>query len=178
MTRPIGPNDGFQVVRQLGAALGGNGTARSFVQQRLDSLFRWVNRASTWQSYTPTLTNLTLGNGTLIGQYNRVGNTVHFYVIVVFGSTTSVVGPVLVTVPFPMVVSTYQSSLFTGMLEDASGSPDFVCFGFRNTLTNFQVTCLGVGGTHAGYNSLAATTPFTWTTSDRITIGGTYQTSD
>lgn len=44
---------------------------------------------SPWQSYTPTLTNITLGNGTLTAKYKESHGTIFFEVCLVFGSTTT-----------------------------------------------------------------------------------------
>jgi hypothetical protein len=45
-----------------------------------------------WVTYTPTLTNATLGNGTLTGRYRKVGTTVHVRATLTTGSTTTFLG--------------------------------------------------------------------------------------
>ena len=52
-----------------------------------------------WTAYTPTFTNLTVGNGTLDCQWFRSGRFVSFKVKITFGSTTSVSGAVIVSLP-------------------------------------------------------------------------------
>lgn len=43
-----------------------------------------------WVPYTPTLTNITLGNGTVIAEYCQQGDEVGVSFLLTFGSTTSV----------------------------------------------------------------------------------------
>lgn len=45
-----------------------------------------------WVSYTPTLTNITLGNGNVIAEYNQQGDEVAVSIILNFGSTTALTG--------------------------------------------------------------------------------------
>ena len=128
-----------------------------------------------WQAYTPVLGNLTVGNGTLIGRYTQVGKTVTFYVIVVFGTTTTIDAPgVSCTVPVDMAITSRQASFFTGILENV-GSTSFFAVGFRSAANAFQITALGAGATYALFNSISSTAPFSWSDTDRITIGGTYE---
>lgn len=42
-----------------------------------------------WTVYTPTLTNITLGNGTIVAKYKKIGSTVLFEVVLTFGTTTA-----------------------------------------------------------------------------------------
>lgn len=56
--------------------------------------------AGEWTDYTPTLTNTTLGDGTLIARYQQVANRVIVMFILNWGSTTSGNMPFL-SVPVP-----------------------------------------------------------------------------
>jgi hypothetical protein len=42
-----------------------------------------------WSSWTPTVVNMTVGNGTVTAKYTQIGKIVHWRVKVVTGSTTS-----------------------------------------------------------------------------------------
>ncbi|MFD7990730.1 hypothetical protein [Streptomyces mexicanus] len=48
-----------------------------------------MSLAGPWQSYTPTLTNTTIGNGSLLARYQQGGNRVLVAFILNWGSTTS-----------------------------------------------------------------------------------------
>ena len=59
-----------------------------------------------WTSYSPTLTNLTIGNGTLTASYKLIGKTLHIRITFVYGSTTSTSGNVAVGLPSGMTAQT------------------------------------------------------------------------
>jgi hypothetical protein len=52
-----------------------------------------------WRDYTPALSGITLGNGTLEGRYMADGATVHFAVLLTAGSTTSITGTLVIGLP-------------------------------------------------------------------------------
>lgn len=57
-------------------------------EDRLDAIEGNIDGA--WTSYTPTLTNITLGNGTLTGRWKKLGSkTIVGSVLFIAGSTTS-----------------------------------------------------------------------------------------
>lgn len=45
-----------------------------------------------WQTYTPTLTNVTLGNGSVLGEYCQQGDIVDMQCLLTWGSTTTMSG--------------------------------------------------------------------------------------
>lgn len=49
----------------------------------------WANAQAAYATYTPTLTNITLGNGTLNGYYRQIGKTIDVIVSFAAGSTTT-----------------------------------------------------------------------------------------
>lgn len=52
-----------------------------------------------WADWTPTWTNVTVGNGTVTATYTQVGKTVHARCVFTLGSTSSVTGTVLIDFP-------------------------------------------------------------------------------
>jgi hypothetical protein len=57
------------------------------------------NGLKAWTAYTPTLTNITLGNGGLNFVYAQLGKTVQVRGSLTFGSTTSITGTMLIGLP-------------------------------------------------------------------------------
>lgn len=79
-----------------------------------------------WDAYTPTLTNITLGNGTVAGRYLRVGKTVDVAITLTVGSTTSASGQLQFSVP----VAAHAAAVASGAAVSRaspyySGSPYF-----------------------------------------------------
>ncbi len=68
----------------------------------------WVEvwRDTSWVDFTPTLTNVTLGNGTLSARYTQSGKTVSFVERLVAGSTTAITGTVKLGLPVTAASST------------------------------------------------------------------------
>lgn len=50
--------------------------------------------SGSWENYTPATTNVTVGNGTLLGRYMHVGSLLHCEILLLWGSTTAFTGNV------------------------------------------------------------------------------------
>lgn len=127
----------------------------------------------TWGSWTPTWTNLTVGNGTLnYAKYTQVGKTVFYRIKLTFGSTSAVSGVVGFSPPVNLN-SDYNADapLFSGLLNDATGSIwfPFVTWGAANRIDIHYLN----GSSNLA--ALSSTTPFTWATNDIIMVSGAYQ---
>jgi hypothetical protein len=116
-----------------------------------------------WISYTPTFTNLTVGNGTVTGVYNRIGDVVYVVVRLNWGSTTSITGGVAISNP----VNADADYEFLG---DAT----FWAIGTSGVLSPGKIWGIGAGssgvyvqntsGTYTVLNEVTNTVPFTWAT--------------
>ena len=130
-----------------------------------------------WTAYTPVWTaassNPVIGNGTIVGYYKLIGKTCFVRGNVAMGSTTTFgSGEWYISMPF--TASNSDGILMTANLLD-------------NTTAWYNAT---VNGARAGFNyksaiqyqntggtadSIASTTPFTWTNSDRFIWNGSYE---
>ena len=61
-----------------------------------------------WQTYTPTLGGFTLGNGTMVAKYWRIGKTYLVKVSVTSGSTSATTNPIVIS--SPVASTSYISS--------------------------------------------------------------------
>lgn len=112
-----------------------------------------------WQAFTPSWNNLTLGNGTSVGRYVRIGNTVHAYYSLTFGSTTVVTGGLYVALP----ITALNPGCGSGTLFDSS------------TPANAIVTCAGDDWLVTAGGRVNATVPWTWAVNDYIRLTVTYE---
>jgi hypothetical protein len=126
-----------------------------------------------WKSWTPTWTNLSVGNGTIVSRYTVIGKTVHYSIRLIFGSTTSISGSVSFTPPVNIDSSAviYNGSTYF----NDSGTGDILGASIVISTTNIRVYAVQADDTYAKYRSLNSTIPFTWTTNDRIDTSGTYE---
>ena len=130
----------------------------------------WVEygRYGAWESYTPTWGNLTVGNGTVVTKYVRIGSMVTYTGKITIGSTTSISGFVTVTLPI-----TAQDSFMNGSARyNDTGSRNYV------GAVSISATGLALGFTHSesgGFGSWNATNPFTIAADDLVSWNITYQ---
>jgi hypothetical protein len=133
------------------------------------------NRVSKLYSYTPVwtaaTTNPTLGNGTLVGQYRRVGKRVFGAINVTIGSTTSVgTGSQSFTLPFP--VTNNMSYVCYAIAKKASTSSTYIALGLMQNGTSSFILQLGQAA-----GGWTATQPFgaAWATGDLGVINFDYE---
>lgn len=126
-------------------------------------------------SWTPTLTNLTIGNGTITAEYAQFGTTANFYFNVTFGNTTSMGTNPIFTVP---VTPKYTNSINGASICLDSGTANFFSHSINEsvgTKENVYTYAIATSGAYSTYNLITSTAPFTWTTNDRLSVTGTYE---
>jgi hypothetical protein len=124
-------------------------------------------------AYTPTFTNLTLGNGTLTAKYNQVNKLVSVYVHVLFGSTTAITGNVSVTYPIARASAT-SFALGTAGLFD-TGVQTYIGTLNVGATTMQPAAIANTGAGWAGSVPLSATVPYTWGNTDILQISLQYE---
>jgi len=131
-----------------------------------------VAAAGAWTPYTPTLTNVTLGNGTLTGKYRQVGKTVDFSISLTFGTTTAFTGSIGFGLPVTAVDVNWTAA---GFLFDSSNSEarQGAIVNPSTTVALLYAAGMGPGATSSG--PVDATNPFTWASPDLVRISGTYE---
>jgi hypothetical protein len=124
-----------------------------------------------WTTWSPTVGNLTAGNGTTVARYRQVGKVVDFTFTFTFGSTTTISGSPNFTLP---VTPNVNYIFNTGLLD--SGTAWFGSFAVTSGGTCF-LDLFFTNGTYlttAG-GTFSSTAPFTWATNDRIVVNGSYE---
>ena len=124
-----------------------------------------------WTTWTPTYTSVTIGNGTATARYQKIGKTVNLFWDFVLGSTSAIGTNPSFTLP---INAAQQNVIFNARLLDAGVT---VYFGIGRLLTAaISLQEMRVNATYGDIiGGLTATVPFTWTTSDRITLQASYE---
>ena len=127
-----------------------------------------------WNSWTTTLSNAALGNGTIVSTYKQVGKTVFFKLLWTLGSTSSVSGFVSFTLPVTAASTAMDNAnSIIGTVSMRDNSPSALNIGaVRYTSTTSASILRNTGDTYA---AISATTPFTWATSDVLWCQGSYE---
>lgn len=128
------------------------------------------NQSLEWVSYTPTLTALTLGNGTVTARWVRIGRTIHYYFRFVLGSTSAVTGTAGFTLPTPPADPRDNADHYgTAVYGDFGTGQSHGIVIYTAGTVYFKM------GGPINVSNISATTPFTWATNDAIVVRGTYE---
>ena len=131
----------------------------------------YLQQRDAWTSFTPTLTNVTEGNGTKVAFYNRVGRIIHWYVKFTLGSTSTIGG--LIGVALPVTAAADAVAPGIARLHVAGASrPGY--YSMAST-TRVDVYAIYAANTYGETSNTSATIPATWTTADYFHLGGTYE---
>ncbi len=129
---------------------------------------RW---GGAWTTWTPTLSNITLGNGQLDARYQQVGKTVTLYFGFTMGSTSSMGSDPQFSLP---VNALYSANWMIGGKIERNGVGDFQGCGiiFDNRC---YMRVLNTAGTYGSVVNVTSTIPMTWAINDRLTWTFTYE---
>ena len=131
--------------------------------------------AGAFDSFTPTLTNVTTGNGTLIGYKKKIGRTVFFWVQFTFGSTSAITGGVRVDLP-ETANAAGAGAFDVSFYDDSAGAATGYFLGAAIMETTYvAIRAIGTAGTYGGLTGLSSTIPFTWATSDWFRVSGWFE---
>ena len=126
-----------------------------------------------WKSWSPTLTNITIGNGTVVTKYTQIGKTIHYHVRITLGSTSSITGDVNISLPVTISTEYGQwSQVGQVVLRDESAPATY----YAVQIPSGAVWKRSVSGSDVVRGgAISATNPFTWANTDNIEILGTYE---
>lgn len=121
-----------------------------------------------WTAYTPSITNGTLGNGTLLGAYVQMGKTIAFRAQVTLGTTSTVASGFRLGIPALAKSGVWQTA--QGWAFHNAGSL------FFNVWCEIETAGDLVRVFNAANNTLlSATVPFTWAANDILVLEGVYE---
>ena len=133
----------------------------------------------TYTAYTPTLSGITIGNGTIDAKYCRVNDFVHVIGRIVLGSTSSVTGTSYLTLPVncDAIQSPDTGSLGDMYFVDASAGSVYPSNGITSgsLAGRAYISALFASGTYLSRGNISATVPFTWATGDSISFNFYYK---
>ena len=128
-----------------------------------------------WSTWSPTLTNLTIGGGGAVtARYRMLGKTLDYRFKFVYGVGSAVGTDPKFTLPAAPhgTYTTLGDVLGRGVLLDSgTANRDSVCrLDSGSTVIILQITA--ATGNHAG---ITATSPWTWATGDSLMVAGTIE---
>ncbi len=131
-----------------------------------------------WQSYTPTWTNVSVGNGTQASKYMQIGKTVFVRVSLIFGTTTTTSSDITFTLPVTSVSYPGTSSVpVLGDIRCYDSSAVLVYIGHvtwastTTAISRFELA----SGTYVTQQVNTGTAPATWATGDEFSFNFFYE---
>ena len=126
----------------------------------------WKELVGQLTSYTPTWSNLTVGNATQDWAYQIVGDIVTVTGSITFGSTTAMGTNPYMTLPITAYSGAVQLRGFAALGD--SGTATYIASPISVDTVGVYYFCTLTNGTFASEGVTTATVPFTWTTNDFI----------
>jgi hypothetical protein len=117
-------------------------------------------------SYTPSLTNITLGNGSLSARYVLINNFVHYEGKLIFGSTTSISATPQIALP---LASAQSFQVAGNILYADSGIATYMGFPLIAGSSSIYLYIQNFATAYGSEVAVSATVPFTWGNLDNIT---------
>lgn len=151
-------------------AVGADGTVLTAASGQPDGMQWSVPSGGTtvWTPYTPSLSNITLGNGTLVGSYFQQGKYCTAAVALTWGTTTSASGAFQIGMPF--TAATVAGMQWTGAAQGNLSTNYFT----GSVLLNSSGSQVNFAGNNVSFWN--ATVPFTWASASALVFTITYQT--
>jgi hypothetical protein len=147
-------------------AVGANGT----VLEADSTQSTGLKYSGTWTTWSPTVNNISIGNGTISARYRQIGKLVDFNFKLTFGSTTTISGSPNFNLP---VASAQWFVLQAGILDYGTGW--FLSFASNATGTPLYFDLVTTNGTFAGTAGFSSTSSMTWGASDALVVNGSYE---
>ena len=130
-----------------------------------------------WQTWTPTLANLSGGTQTF-AKYIQVGKTVHFRWLYTLagagvGTSPSFTLPVVAAADYIQAVDSPMS--FIASYNDSSANTVSPLLTFMSSTTVIRLIAPTAGSTYVGVANLTSSVPVSWGSGDYLFVTGTYE---
>ena len=129
-----------------------------------------------WKTWTPTYTDITVGNGTVVARYVQVGNLVVARFELVFGSTSSIdSNGSRISMPVTAATGADTEQVYgPAVMREIGGSFNAGHVRAWDT-SEFNVVVFGASATYATWVAISSIVPFTWGTGDVLGFTATYE---
>jgi hypothetical protein len=123
-----------------------------------------------WTTWTPTINNVTVGNGTILARYQQIGSVVYFSMKFTFGSTSAIAGSPNFTIP----IAAASANSYTAFILD-TGVQSYVATAYLPVGSSLFLDLIDTTSSRAASAAFSATSPFTWGTGDFFLVSGSYE---
>lgn len=137
----------------------------------------WMPYNIVWKSYTPTLSNVTLGTGyTLSAAWAQLGELVVVNFYFALGATSAITGDVSFSLPVNHASSNRSISAGLATVVDASPAARYAGTVLLSGTPGYAfIRVMNSAGTYVTNTALSATVPITFATSDALSANVIYE---
>ncbi len=128
-----------------------------------------------WVSWTPTWTNLSVGNGNVASYYLKIGRTIWVRIFFQMGTTSTITGDVQFTLPVTASANVSISHTMGQVRIRDSGVATYVGHVELVSTTNGSARVHNASGTYLTSSALSGTVPITWANLDTIHMNLVYE---
>ncbi len=139
---------------------------------------RRIHDASiTWTDWSPTPTDLTVGNGTEVARFTKANKLIVAHYSLTWGSTTSIdAGNPKISLPVNASAQYDFPHVEVGLTRFVdSGTGTFIGRCRLESASTFSFGASDATSTYLTTTSISATVPMTWTTGDRMNFMAIYE---
>jgi len=133
-----------------------------------------------WTSWTPTLVNITLGNGTLSCAYKKITEKTTAFRFQLTAGSTTVIGATQPTFSLPVTASSsilVATQIGDMIINDVSVPLKYPGFALLESTTTAGLYIGYTGGTYEYMGGVLANVPVLIAASDTITVNGIYESA-
>lgn len=123
-----------------------------------------------WQDYTPTITGVTIGNGTVTARYWQRGKTVVAEALITLGSTSAVTGAVTITLP---VTAARSQNVGSGVCRPGGSGTVYQLTPYA--AASSSLVAVGVVGASGALSSVGSASPAAWAATGWMKCQFTYE---
>lgn len=126
-------------------------------------------------NYGVTLSNVNVGNGTLVGRFSIVGGRPFYVVEFKLGSTSSFTGQPIFSLPVDAKVLLGQNVPIGYGETFKAGVADYPATVWQMSTTTAQPVITNAAGTYSVFANVGPTVPFTFAPNDGFSVRGEYE---
>lgn len=134
-----------------------------------------VAALGTWTTWSPTITNITQGNGTVSARYYQLGKLVVANFSFTMGSTSAITGGPTFSPPVNARAAPAFRSAFPMWFRDDSAATWWFGMAVFETATDLAVQAQRADTTHVQSVGISSTIPFTWANLDHMACTFAYE---
>jgi hypothetical protein len=129
-----------------------------------------LNGIGTWTTFTPSWSNITVGNGVSTGRYSQINDMLFIKATFKLGSTSTMGTNPGITIPGGFTAENAGQAQVGSVIYEDAGTATFLGSAFAESTTILRFYVLNAAVAYAAWAVVTASVPMTWATNDVVGI--------